>query len=121
MNSTFVLIEGALVEEAEKKATQKGKVFCNFQLGVETGYGDKKTTGNIKATAWEDVAEQILALPVGQKLTMYGRLNPRTYEYNGSTKTAVDIVADSIQVRKDWKKSGSPAKPRPETDDEPVF
>lgn len=110
MNSTFVLIEGVLSEEAERKSTQKGKTFCNFQIGVETGYGDKKSTGNVKATAWEDVAEQILLLPVGSKFTVYGRLNPRTYEYQGNSKVAVDIVADSIQIRKEWKKSGVPTK-----------
>lgn len=120
MNSSFVLIEGTLSESPEQKYTSKGKTFCNFQIGVETGFGDKKSTGNVKVTAWEDVAEQILALPVGSKFTMYGRLNPRQYEYQGATKTAVDIVADSIQVRKEWKKSGN-TKPRPETDDEPVF
>lgn len=120
MNSSFVLAEGVLTEDAERKSTSKGKTFCNFQLGVETGFGDKKTSSPVKMTAWEELAEQILGLPVGQKLTVFGHLNPRTYEYNGQNKVAVDIVADSIQVRKEWKKSGN-TKPRPETDDEPVF
>lgn len=120
MNSSFVLAEGVLIEDGERKSTSKGKTFCNFQLGVETGFGDKKTSAPVKMTAWEELAEQILGLPVGQKLTVFGHLNPRTYEYNGQSKVAVDIVADSIQVRKEWKKSGSPSKPKQEVDDSDI-
>lgn len=97
--STFVAIENAVLGTVEHKSTAKGTSLANFQVAVEQGYGQKKETGTMKLTAWGDLADQLAGLEAGTKLNIYGRLNARTYEWEGRTKHATDIVADAVSVR----------------------
>lgn len=106
MAANVVIIEGSLASQ-ELKHTKAGNPLVNFQIAFEQGWGNKKETVNFKVTAWGDLATQISKLPDGSKLTMYGRLTSRSYDWQGQTKTATDIVASAIQV---WTPSGLAGK-----------
>ena len=100
MPSTLVVIEGSLAGDPQIKQTSGGKTLANFELAVPNGYGKSaKDPFVFKVTAWSELAEQVAQLQPGTKLTMYGRLTSRTYDWNGQTKTATDIVANSLDVR----------------------
>lgn len=101
MSQTLVVIEGSLAGEPQVKYTPKGNSLANFEMAVPNGYGkNAKDPFVFKVTAWGDLAQTVAELPVGTKLTMYGRLTSRNYEWNGQQKTATDIVANVIDVRK---------------------
>lgn len=102
MGSTLVVIEGSLASEPAVKYTSTGKPLANFEIAVPNGYGKQaKDPFIFKVTAWNELAESVSQLSPGTKLTMYGRLTSRTYDWNGQTKTATDIVANSLDIRKD--------------------
>lgn len=102
--SSFIAIENATLGNVESKATTKGTSLANFEVTVEQGFGQRKTTGTIKLTAWSEVADQLASLEAGTKLNIYGHLNARSYEWQGATKNATDLVADAISVRFSGKK-----------------
>jgi len=109
MPSTLVVIEGQLHGTPETKYTSTQKQIANFQVSVPNGFGQNAKAPSIfKLSAWEEVAAQVAGLAPDAKFTVYGRLVARTYDWNGQTKTATDIVADSVVVRKTYN-SGKPA------------
>jgi single-stranded DNA-binding protein len=107
--NTLVIIEGQLHGSPETKYTTTGKQIANFQVSVPNGFGQNAKAPSIfKVSAWEEVAALVAGLEADTKFTVYGRLVARTYEWQGQTKTATDIVADSVVVRKTYN-SGKPA------------
>jgi single-stranded DNA-binding protein len=103
MPSTLVVIEGQLHGTPETKYTSTQKQITNFQVSVPNGYGQNAKAPSIfKLSAWEEVAAQVAGLAPDTKFTIDGRLVARTYEWQGQTKTATDIVADSVVVRKTY-------------------
>lgn len=113
MASTLVVIEGQLHGSPESKYTTSGKQIANFQVSVPNGFGQNaKAPSVFKVSAWEEVATQVVNLSPDTKLTIYGRLVSRTYEWQGQTKTATDIVADSVVVRKTYNAAKPAARPQ---------
>lgn len=101
MSQTLVVIDGQLHGTPETKYTTSGKQIANFQVSVPNGYGQNAKAPMIfKLSAWEEVAAQVAGLEPDTKFTIYGRLVARTYDWQGQTKTATDIVADAVVVRK---------------------
>ena len=101
--NTLVIIEGQLHGSPETKYTSTQKQITNFQVSVPNGYGQNAKAPSIfKVSAWEEVAALVAGLEADTKFTVYGRLVARTYEWQGQTKTATDIVADAVIVRKTY-------------------
>lgn len=101
MPSTLVVIEGQLHGTPETKYTSTQKQIANFQVSVPNGFGQNAKAPSIfKVSAWEEVATQVAGLSPDTKFTIYAHLTARTYDWQGQTKIATDIVADSIVVRK---------------------
>ena len=110
MSSTLVVIEGQLSGSPETKYTTSGKQIANFQVSVPNGYGQNAKAPMIfKVSAWEEVAAQVAGLAPDTKFTVYAHLNARTYEWQGQQKTATDIVADAVVVRKTYNSGQKPA------------
>ena len=115
MSSTLVVIEGQLYGTPETKYTSTQKQITNFQVSVPNGYGQNAKAPMIfKLSAWEEVAVQVAGLAPDTKFTVYAHLNARTYDWQGQTKTATDIVADAVVVRKTYNSGQKPAG-RPST------
>ena len=110
MSSTLVVIEGQLHGTPETKYTTSGKQIANFSVSVPNGYGQNAKAPSIfRLSAWEEVAAQVAGLAPDTKFTVYAHLNARTYEWQGQTKTATDIVADAVVVRKAYSGAQKPA------------
>lgn len=115
MGATLVVIEGQLHGTPESKYTTSGKQIANFSVSVPNGYGQNaKAPSVFKVSAWEELAEQVVGLAPDTKFTVYARLVARTYDWQGQTKTATDIVADAVVVRKAYSGAQKPAA-RPQT------
>lgn len=101
MASTLVVIDGQLHGSPETKYTSSGKQITNFSVSVPNGFGQNAKAPSIfKVSAWEEVAAEVAGLAPDTKFTVYARLVARTYDWQGQTKTATDIVADAVVVRK---------------------
>jgi single-stranded DNA-binding protein len=126
MSSTLVVIEGQLHGTPETKYTSTQKQITNFQVSVPNGYGQNaKAPSVFKLSAWEEVAAQVAGLAPDTKFTIYGRLVARTYDWQGQTKIATDIVADAVIVRKTYNSGqrgglGNPARPQNQVDEEMI-
>jgi len=97
----------------ESKYTTSGKQIANFSVSVPNGYWQNaKAPSVFKVSAWEDLAEQVVGLAPDTKFTVYARLVARTYDWQGQTKTATDIVADSVVVRKAYSGAQKPTRPQ---------
>lgn len=108
MSTTLVVIEGGtLTGSPEQKSTTSGKKLTNFVVSGEQGFGANKTTVQYKATAWGDLSDTISSLPEGTRFTLYGRLNVRSYEWQGQQKSAMEIVAVAVDV---WAGRAKPAQ-----------
>ena len=113
MPSTLVVIEGSLHGTPETKYTSTQKQITNFQVSVPNGYGQNAKAPSIfKLSAWEEVAAQVAGLAPDTKFTIYGRLVARTYDWQGQTKTATDIVADAVVPRKAYGGAKTPSRPQ---------
>jgi single-stranded DNA-binding protein len=110
MASTLVVIEGQLHGTPETKYTTSGKQIANFQVSVPNGYGQNAKAPHVfKVSAWDELATQVAGLAPDTKFTVYARLTSRTYDWQGQTKTATDIVADAVVVRKTYNSGQKPA------------
>jgi single-strand DNA-binding protein len=115
--NTLVVIEGTLHKPAELKYTSSGKPLATFEVSVPNGYGKTaKEPSLFKVTAWEQVAADVAELPPETRLTVYGRLTQRKYDWNGQTKTATEIVANQVGAR---QVKSAPQAQAP-VDDEPL-
>lgn len=115
MSSTLVVLEGQLHGTPESKYTTSGKQIANFSVAVPNGFGQNaKAPSVFKVSAWEELASQVVDLAPDSKLTVYARLTSRTYEWQGQTKTATDIVADAIVVRKAYSGNVAQKPARPQ-------
>jgi single-stranded DNA-binding protein len=115
MSSTLVVIEGQLHGTPESKYTNSGKQIVNFNVSVPNGFGQNAKAPMIfKVSAWEEVAAQVAGLAPDTKFTVYARLVARTYEWQGQTKTATDIVADAVVVRKTYNSGAQKPASRPQ-------
>jgi single-stranded DNA-binding protein len=121
MSATLVVLEGQLHGTPESKYTTSGKQIANFSVSVPNGYGQNaKAPSVFKVSAWEELAEQVIGLAPDTKFTVYGHLTSRTYEWQGQTKTAQDIVADAVVVRKAYNAPKATSRPQTQVADEDI-
>ena len=114
MSATLVVLEGQLHGSPESKRTSTGKQIVNFSVSVPNGYGQNaKAPSVFKVSAWEELAEQVMGLSPDTKFTVYAHLTSRTYDWQGQTKTATDIVADAVVVRKTYNSGNTMSGARP--------
>lgn len=109
----LVILSGRLGQDPEIKYTGSGKAVANFNLAVNSGSGDKKTTTWFPVVAWGPLAETAgQNLSKGSFITITGRLQVRewTNKDNQKIKTT-EVVANSFSYPtefefKDSKESG---------------
>jgi single stranded DNA-binding protein len=82
------------------RVTPNGKSVCNFDIAVNTGKGEDKTTTWYKITCWDLLAENVVAcLTKGNRVIVWGV--PDTEEYTdkeGNVRKQKKINAWSVGV-----------------------
>src|SRR3546814_6528337 len=100
-----IAVTGGIGRDAELRSTQRGDQVCSFNVGVNQGYGDKKSTTWYRASLWGKRGESLQPyLLKGVKVAISGEFE--TSEYDGKTQlnlraTEVDILTS----RKDQNES----------------
>lgn len=100
-----ITLVGNIGKDPEVAYTPNGKMNLKFSLAVNRrrgGQDDKPAWFNI--TVWGGLAETMYALTEqgslvkGKQVLVMGRFEPREYESNGQTRTALDVSADEVQL-----------------------
>lgn len=94
-----VILLGNLGKVPEIRTTQSGKMVTSFSLGVQEGYGDKRTTSWHNVVCWEKLAESAgNYLDKGSKVLVEGKLQTRSYEgKDGQKRYVTEIVASHLE------------------------
>lgn len=98
-----VLLIGNLTRDPELKQTQNGKSYCKFSIANNRTYtvdGNKREdTSFFNCTAFGRLGEIVQQYcQKGKKIAIEGRLSQRSWEKDGQKHSAVEIIADSVQL-----------------------
>ena len=109
-----VAIMGRLVAEPELKITQPDISVCTFRIACDRNFvqqGQQRQADFIDVVAWRHNADFLCKyFAKGSMVAVQGRL--QTWQYqdrNGSNRTAVEVVADSLSFAGSNKKPGGQA------------
>ena len=109
-----VVIAGRMVHTPKIRMTADGKPIASFSIAHNRGYGDKKEAHYFDCTAFGKTAE-ILRDGINEHehpaVMVEGRLSYRSWEKDGVKRTAVEIVADRVDVLEWAEKGERPAPP----------
>ena len=105
-----VILIGNLTRDPETRTTSQGTTLCSFGLAVNRR---RKSEGQpdvdfFNVTAWRQLGDLCARyLSKGRKVCVVGQIQIRTYDaQDGTKRTAVDIVADDIEVLSSAQQGG---------------
>jgi single-strand DNA-binding protein len=95
-----VCLMGRLTTDPELKTTANGNSVTSFTLAVDRAYtpkGEDKKTDFIDCVAWQNTAEFITRyFRKGQRMSVKGELNKRTYTANdGGQRSVYEVKVDN--------------------------
>lgn len=103
-----VILIGRVTKAIELKKTASGKSVATFTLAVNRDY--KNADGNydadfINCVVFDAKADAVSRyVQKGDKFSVYGKLNTRTYDKNGSKVYVTEVIVDGfefLESRKD--------------------
>lgn len=111
-----VMLMGNLTRDPELRYTSGGQAVCNFSLAINRYFNDKQgerkeETTFMRITVWGKQGENCAQyLSKGRSAFVEGRLQSRSWETeDGQKRSAVDVVADSVQFIGGRNNSDAPA------------
>ena len=116
MNTT--ILTGRLGRDPETRSTNTGAAVSNFSIAVN---GGKDVTFWFNIVAFGKTAELVQQyLTKGSKVGIEGRLQTRTYEKDGQTKTVFEVVANRVEFLDSMAKTATAGAGTTEITDEDV-
>ena len=106
-----VILIGCIGQDIEAKKTPSGASVVNFSVATTTSYKDKdgtlqEVTEWIKVVAWRQTADFLAQYAQkGSRVYVEGKLQTRSWEKDGQKHYTTEIVADSIQLLSDGRRS----------------
>ena len=97
-------IEGRLCQTPELKTSANGTSYCRFSICYNQSKKDKATGAysNIphffNCVTFKTLAENVAEYKKGDPVTIGGTLNYNSYEKDGTKKTNVSIIVNSIKL-----------------------
>jgi single-strand DNA-binding protein len=114
-----VVMVGRLVRDPEKKELDGDKVVVRMSLAVDSNTKEKNTQF-FNVTVWNKLGEVCAAnLSKGRLVYVEGRLNNRSWEKDGQTHYATDIVANEVQFLDSKKKAEGASDTADEKEEDP--
>lgn len=102
INSVTIL--GRLGAAPEIKDLPSGDKVCTFSVATSEKWNDKKTGEEKENTSWHRISTfgklaEVCSkyLDKGKQIYLSGKLKYRTYEKDGITMYATDIIADRVE------------------------
>ncbi len=93
-----VILMGRLTRDPELRHTGSGTPVCSFNIAIDNGYGENKTTDFINCTAWNKTAEFVNKyFTKGRMIIVIGRIQTRSWEgQDGKKNYATEVVASEV-------------------------
>ena len=106
-----VILMGRLTKDPELRHTNNGTAVTSFNIAVDNGYGENKTTDFINCVVWNKTAEFVEKhFTKGRMIIVLGRISTRNYEGQDGRKIYVtEVIANEVQFG-DSKKETSPTE-----------
>lgn len=83
---------GNLGADPALRHTPQGKAVAQFNVGVSTGYGDKRKTVWVRCNVWEKQAELVAdAFTKGSKFSGYGEITSDRWEKDGKENPQLEV------------------------------
>ena len=119
MSMNTVCLTGRTTTDIEVKVSQNGTHFCNFQLAVDNGFGDKKETYFLPISAFGKTADSLAQfVKKGSTIGVTGMLTSSQYTtQQGEKRTQIKVVASHISFENLKRTDGTEAQ---NAFDEPV-
>lgn len=94
-----VIILGRLTANPELRETTSEISVTSFNIAIDRGYGEKKTTDFIPVVAYRKTAELVVEyLKKGSRVVIEGNLKTRTYEdKNNQKRFVMEVIAETVQ------------------------
>ena len=112
-----VILVGNVGQEPRANTTSNGGTVLNLSLATSENWKDKNTGESQENTEWHrvvffnklaDIAKQYVNK--GSKLYVEGKLQTRSWDQDGETKYATEIVAREMQMLDSKGGASAPAK-----------
>lgn len=108
----IIAVQGRITTDPELRKTQTGKYVCSFTVACDRN-GRSSGTDFINCVAWEKTAEFLKNyFSRGDMMIVQGRLQGRSFEQDGRTRTVHEILVDNVQFgapRRDREAASAPA------------
>ncbi len=112
-----VVLAGNLTRDPELRYLPSGQPVCSFSIAINRKYQNssggeaKEETTFLRIVAWARLAEICNEyLKKGSSVLVDGRLQSRSWEADGVTKSSVEVVAGSVQFLSQKESSSSKTK-----------
>ena len=112
MNST--IISGNLATDVEKRVTQSGISQCTFRVAVQRRFKDQNTGKReadfLQVVCWRQQADFMAQYAAkGDKVTVRGTIQTRSYEKDGQRHFVTEINADEVELDKKRERAATNA------------
>lgn len=93
------ILMGRLTKNPELRHTNNGTAVTTFNVAVDNGYGENKTTDFINCVTWNKTAEFVEKhFTKGRMIIVLGRISTRNYEGQDGRKNYVtEVVASEVK------------------------
>lgn len=91
---------GHLTADPELRVTPDGKEICNFSLGVDRGWGEKKRSIFPRCVAFGGHAKFVSKLKKGTEVSVSGEYDIREYEKNGEKRQSHEFTITDIKAHR---------------------
>ena len=114
---------GRLTRDVELRSTPQGTSTCSFSLAVDRNFvkqGEERKTDFINCVAWRQTAEFLSKyFSKGSLLALEGSIQTRTWDDNGTTRYATEVIVSQVyfaESKKDAQSNTFDASPLPSPD-----
>ena len=107
-----VILMGRLTRDLELRSTPQGVSTCSFSLAVDRNFvrdGEERKADFINCVAWRQTAEFISKyFKKGSMVALEGSIQTRSWDDNGKTRYATDVVVSQVYFAESKKDGTSP-------------
>jgi single-strand DNA-binding protein len=90
---------GRVGADAELRATKTGKMMTSFNVALDAGYGDKKTTTWMRCTLWGDRAEKLAPyITKGSQIGVTGEFSTSEWEKDGVKRISCEVNVREVTL-----------------------
>ena len=118
MSLNVCTFTGRLGRDAEQKYLPTGTAVLEFNIAVDTGFGDKKRSFWLKCAMFGDRGTKLAQyLTKGQQVAVSGEFDPRPYQAkDGAEKISLELRISAVELiggKNDTQQSQPEQAPKP--------